>query len=191
MDQFTSLKGNVKFIGFCGRAYSGKTTSSAFARQTVSGAVVIPFAQRLKEIAKDVFGWDGQKDARGRRLLQLLGTEVARGYNPDFWVTAWKEEVVRTSNGVYLLSGTFPRLIMADDVRFDNEAEAIKQMGGTIVQIARPPVPVAFSDHASERGISPSLIDMTVDNCEDLPSLYRSVQKLVSTLGLYSLVKGK
>ena len=62
----------------------GKTTAADWlvARH---GFVKYALADPIKEIARTGFGWDGRKDARGRRLLQEIGT-VGRHYDPDLWL---------------------------------------------------------------------------------------------------------
>ena len=49
------------------------------------------------------------------------------------------------------------------DVRFDNEAEMIRARGGEVWRIDREPDTTA-SEHVSESGISPHLIDRVIDN---------------------------
>lgn len=169
-----NLKDLVKFVGFCGNAYAGKSTSAAYMKDAKPYRVVIPFAFRLKEIARNVFGWDGRKDEKGRRLLQLIGTEVAREYNPNFWVNAWKDLILETYRGSFIA----PTLIIADDVRFDNEAQLIRLWGGSIVEIVRPEGPKLVSFHASEVGVHRSLIDQTVMNSGTLEDLRSSIESL-------------
>ena len=44
------------------------------------------FAFDLKYLASAHFNWDGQKDERGRHLLQQLGTDVGRTYLQNIWL---------------------------------------------------------------------------------------------------------
>lgn len=78
------------------------------------------FASKVKEIAKEQFGWDGKKDEKGRRLLQRIGTEVGRAYNKDIWVDYFSEFMNERTNFEKL-----PTLFIIDDWRFKNEAENI------------------------------------------------------------------
>lgn len=84
---------NIFIIGFAGKNNVGKSTI----RNGVSIAILqdkqfrqnnihtknTSFAHSLKECARKYFFWDGKKDQRGRRLLQTLGTEVGRWYDPE------------------------------------------------------------------------------------------------------------
>jgi energy-coupling factor transporter ATP-binding protein EcfA2 len=64
----------------------------------------------------------------GRRLLQVLGTDIARRYlGEDIWVRRWEAEHARD----------VPRAFVFDDVRFANEAECIRSHGGIIIRLVR------------------------------------------------------
>jgi len=129
-----------KLIGICGAAGVGKSTASdALINLTFMATEVIPFAGPLKDLAVEFFGWDGVKDARGRKLLQTLGTDVGREWDPDFWVSKWKKAV----------EASLASIIIADDVRFQNEVNAIRDMGGTVVRLRNERG--QRLDHSSER----------------------------------------
>jgi len=106
-------------IGFAGKAYSGKTTAAE-----MTGFQRMAFADELKRIATEVFGWDGKKDKKGRRLLQVIGTECGRAYDPDFWVRKLECRIAEIS-----VWPTIPDVAI-DDVRFNNEARMIRERGG-------------------------------------------------------------
>jgi len=118
-------------IGIVGPAYAGKSAVSKRLVESLCGDYsIIPFAKPLKDLAR-WFGWDGKKDDRGRVFLQTLGTEIGRCYNRDFWVDKWLEavggtatlncDIIRTAN------------VISDDVRFDNEVDAILRHQGIVV----------------------------------------------------------
>lgn len=46
--------------------------------------IILPNAFGVKEIARNVYGWDGEKDERGRGLL-LDVTKTGYNYDPMFW----------------------------------------------------------------------------------------------------------
>ena len=78
-----------KVILISGKARMGKDTfaymASGFFNVLGIKSEVMHFSDKLKEVAKNM-GWDGNKDLRGRTLLQKLGTEVGREYDVDLWV---------------------------------------------------------------------------------------------------------
>lgn len=119
--------GSMWLLGLCGRAGVGKT-ALANALVARSGATVIPLAWSVKDIAAECFGWDGAKDEKGRRLLQVIGTEAGRAYNEDMWVNLWR--------GMYLKHmGENPTPVVVDDVRFQNEVDVIAELGGITIRL--------------------------------------------------------
>lgn len=136
----------IRVIGICGAARAGKTTFADFVQERLAEEAFIlrrvAFADPVKAIAR-MFGWRGEKDEKGRRLLQLIGTECGREcIGPDVWVDRWLEMV-----GDEVYCDGF--VAIADDVRFPNEAAAIRKLGGTIFRVTRPGCEP--SDHPSER----------------------------------------
>ena len=73
-----------------------------------------------------------------RELLQFLGTDYVRKAAPNYWVDLLVSRV--SAEG---------RNTVVTDVRFDNEAKALKRAGGVIVQIVRDRE-VAPAQHVSE-----------------------------------------
>lgn len=128
-------------IGITGRSGAGKTTTAQALAEKLKPAVVLPFAKPLKELATSYFGWDGKKDARGRKLLQTLGTDVGRAWDPEFWVSKWQVAMLS------LLDAGCS--VIADDLRFANEAAVVHLYGGKVVRLHCPEREV-FYRHESE-----------------------------------------
>lgn len=80
----------MKFITISGYARSGKDTTAVYFKESLERyrkkVLIVHFADYLKFICKEYFGWDGQKDEKGRTLLQYVGTDVIRSRDPTFWV---------------------------------------------------------------------------------------------------------
>lgn len=121
---------------------------------------------RLAEVI-DVYGWDGYKETEFgeeiRRLLQRLGTEAGRNLlGENIWVDA-------------ALTGHHEDdRIVVTDVRFPNEAQAIKAAGGIIVRVERPGV-AAANAHVSERALDDWKFDYTLENNIDGLENWREV----------------
>jgi hypothetical protein len=74
-----------------------------------------------------------------RHAMQTLGAEWGRNLIDDaLWVDTWRRRVLATDGPV-----------VVDDVRFDNEAAAVRSLGGIVVLISHSGVSV--DEHASER----------------------------------------
>lgn len=77
----------------------------------------IGFANNIKRVAKENFGWDGKKDEKGVNLLIDIG-EIGRKYNQNIWVNNLLEKCF-TSN----CKKQF--LYIIKDWRFFNEYQRI------------------------------------------------------------------
>lgn len=145
-----------KIIGLYSPApQSGKSTVASELEQR--GYVIVPFAETLKLMLipmLESLGYDrhganylvhqakqvvvGDAGVSVRHMLQTLGTEWGRQcIHPEIWVRCWKGRAQQYS------------AVVADDVRFPNEAAMIKLLGGEIWCINRPDAPREHG-HASE-----------------------------------------
>jgi hypothetical protein len=88
-----------------------------------------------------------------RQYLQYVGTEVGR---ETFGETFWVDQTLPPD-----LDHT-GRLIIATDVRFPNEAQRIRELGGLVVRVTNGPFNEA--GHASEQILDADLIDFEIDN---------------------------
>jgi hypothetical protein len=96
-----------------------------------------------------------------RAAMQSLGTDWGRNMiDPELWLRA---TMLRVDED--LAAG---KLVVIDDVRFDNEAAAIRERGGVVIKLVRDTGTTSASSHASEAGLSPHLIDIIVPN-QDAP----------------------
>lgn len=166
----------MKIIGITGKMRDGKSyaakTIVKILHESNKLACILPFAKGVKDFAYNL-GWNGIKDAKGRRLLQLIGTDCGRDcISFDIWVDKWLEQY-------YKIKRDNPNIIViADDVRFLNEAVAINNMGGFIIKVEgkKSVFDIFKRKHRSENGISKSCIKYIVDNKE------KNHDKLVSIL---------
>lgn len=78
------------------------------------------FADPLKYIAKAFFGWDGNKDEKGRKLLQDIG-RVGREYDQDIWCKHLLNQLDKSKE-------MFPyNFVVVDDWRYPNEADFFRK----------------------------------------------------------------
>lgn len=136
-------------VGLCGYAQSGKDTLAQlmvremeFERRAFADLMkqmlllMNPYVRftndfgmsqfmKLKDLI-DAIGWEEAKQySEVRVLLQRLGTEAGREIlGEDVWIRP-------------VLDKPFVKNLVVSDVRFQNEADAIKARGGTIFRIIR------------------------------------------------------
>lgn len=168
-----------KLIGFTGLAGSGKTTARN-ALESV-GWKNVKMAAALKDMARVLFcaaGLDPEECVEGklkeeslqelfgkspRYVMQTLGSEWGRDcINHDIWVNLAKKQCLDLMDkGIN---------VVIDDVRFDNEAEMIRSIGGKVVLLkGRGGI---SGSHVSENGTHP---DLAINNLGSIDQFKRDV----------------
>ena len=121
----------MKIITISGKAQHGKDTTAGFLKSALEAdgykVQVAHYADLLKYICKQFFGWNGQKDDAGRHILQYVGTDVIRTQKPDFWV----DFIISMAE---LFPDTWDYLLIPD-CRFPNEIDRIKSAGLDMVHL--------------------------------------------------------
>lgn len=150
-------------IGITGQKFHGKDSIALILRRRYK-YVHVNFAMFLKEACKNIFMLSDDQlhgdaketpDARWsttpRKLMQIVGTELFRdrfkellpeclGNESSLWVKCMK---------LYLNSHRTPTCFVISDVRFEDEAELIRNLNGKIWKVVRPSI-VSKDVHASE-----------------------------------------
>jgi len=167
-------------IGISGYARAGKDTTADFLVAN-HGFKKMSFADPMRQAllrldpilrvgeglvmnlsqALSVMNWDELKAESPdiRPLLQRLGTEVGREmFGQNFWVDLAMKEAQKHEKVVFA------------DVRFQNEAQAIKDLGGEVWRVEREGYSAA-NDHVSERDMDEFNFDYILRNDYDLSVL--------------------
>lgn len=80
----------MKVLCISAKAQHGKDTAAGLIRDYLetsgSRVLIIHYADLVKFVCTKFFGWDGQKDEKGRTLLQYIGTDVISSKQPAYWV---------------------------------------------------------------------------------------------------------
>ena len=172
-------------IGLTGRKQSGKTTAAEHLLK--SGFVRLSFADGIRDMLLalflkldyeeyDVLDMLNDKERyiaplgkTYRQMMQTLGTEWGRELiHPDLWVMAARAQIEMLGNYNCVF----------DDVRFENEAALIRELGGLIIHIDRDGL--ATDTHTSESGISVHPADMFIINHRSLNSFLIDVALIVA-----------
>lgn len=114
-----------------------------------------------------------------RQLAQVVGTECVRSICGDFWVR-------RAVVGMLQAQSQSPGVlkVVIPDARFENEARAVLEFGGRMLEIVRPDKALdagahnAYSkQHASEQGIG-NVPRTVIDNSGTLQDLARHASQV-------------
>lgn len=183
----------VEMIGISGWARSGKDTvgthlieQHGFERASFAD----PMREALKRLnplismekdgtwtltelsaALEHSSWEELKDKSRniRPYLQRFGTEVGRQmFGENFWVDY---AIDKMPDGAK---------IVLTDVRFKNEANAVKALGGKVWRITRPGVQAA-NDHISEHDLDDYEFDHVISNDKGILDLFETVDTLIGT----------
>jgi len=177
-------------IGLSGYARTGKDTVAEYLVEN-HGFTRLAFADPMREalyalnpslgISRlelqdviDEYGWDGYKETlfgeEIRGLLQRMGTEVGREmFGDTFWVDYLMNKALEVKGDVVI-----------SDVRFLNEAEAIKIINGQVWRVNRPNIEAANS-HASEIEMdSFNNFDVVITNDTTIDELFLELTGLMN-----------
>lgn len=155
----------MRIIGITGKAGSGKDTVADWLVRN-QGYIKLSWAEPLKA-ALAAMGFpepinrsDKEKQIEGfdfswRQAAQTLGTEWGRALDPNIWVKIATQRM-RRAGDKYVIA----------DVRFENEAAAIRAAGGKMLFLTGRQCELGnAAGHVSEAGVEyyPSL-DSMIDN---------------------------
>jgi hypothetical protein len=173
-------------IGIHGRARSGKDTVADILCR-YHGFVRLAFATPIKDMLingglcrrEDLEGNDKETPlpnigVTARRLMQTLGTDWGRNMiGADVWIKR-ADQILQQ----YL---KFTKNVVVTDVRFANEAEYVRRVGGTIWHLQRRLPSNCVALHPSEHAL-PILpgTDSWIDNDAGLEQLAGTVERALA-----------
>ena len=143
-------------IAFAGQKGSGKDTCADYLVEHY-GYTKYAFATPIKDICRTLFDLseeqlygdlretiDERYSQTPRQLLQKFGTDFCRDMiDQEFWINYFKRWAKRTDlqNDKIVIS----------DVRFQNEMDAVNDLGGRVFAIKRPGHDESADQHVSEQ----------------------------------------
>ena len=188
----------MPLVGLCGPKGCGKSTISQLLGSFVCGTPFhrtdlnhhlstyrrLRFAGKIKSMLRDLGLTEAQVDGdeketpcellggrTPREVMQSLGTQWGRDLvDPGLWLRATMDQADKIAD----------RFTVIDDVRFDNEAEAIRSRGGYVIEVERDGLRYD-STTPSETGVSTHLIDRTLANNNNATETTLAVLVYVAT----------
>lgn len=122
----------------------------------------------------------------GRQYLQWLGGNARKVFGDTFWIDQvlppkryhyGPEKIGGLTRRFDMLEERYPNtdLVVVTDVRYANEAERVRELGGEVWEILRPG---STSDgHSSEIPLPRELVDRVIHNGGDLSQLSAKVKE--------------
>ena len=164
-------------FGLCGNAGTGKDSALEYLKYNPYSSPILKmaFADPIRDIG-EIFGFTREqmtdrklKETEDpfwgfspRTFMQKVGTEMFRNcLRDDIWIKLLERRIKDLDNKL----GADPSMIFVTDVRFPNEAEAIKKMGGYIIKIKREGFSKSGENlHPSEKFIDQMEADYVIEN---------------------------
>ena len=172
----------MKVICISAKARHGKDTAAEIMKEYLEmqgkKVLITHFADLLKYLCKSLFGWDGNKDERGRTLLQYIGTDVVGKKNSAYWA-----EFI--AGVLYMFEGEWD-YVLIPDCRYPVEIETMRQIfDTTIVRVERPNfdngLTEAQKNHPSEVDMDNYPFDYKILNNGTLEELRQEIYNFMGT----------
>ena len=183
-----------KIIAFTGKKRHGKSTACEYIQEKYPNAVRVNFKDAMVREMRDKLpdtmreicalmekiDYDGMnpwtpdrlfkdKPPVFRALMQNYGTEVRRHDHDEYWVLKWMKEALKHE------------IVVTDDVRFGNECEAVRELGGTVIRIVREGYADDGDGHSSEKEMDAIVPDYTIVVRDgDLEDMHRQLDAVLS-----------
>lgn len=188
----------MKLVGLLGTKGVGKDTVADYmvSRYNVEKRA---FASPIKEACAILFQLpigrfegedkevcDAHQCLSPRQMMQLVGTDFFRDQvRQDFWIDHFKK---------WYAARDPSRPVVVTDVRFQNEVDVIKALGGMVVRITRPHEgsgrhTMSDDAHITERGVAELQgVHATIENVGSLEELHGKVNELMAVREKWSWI---
>ena len=185
----------LSIIGITGRKFNGKDTLGNILHEKY-GYKCIAFADPLKNCCKAIFHFtneqlygnekekiDNNWKTTPRIILQFVGTELLRNQMekilPDIGCNIWIKSFETQIEQMIKIDPCLK--IVVTDIRFQNELDCVKNLGGKIIKIIKPDV-INTDSHVSENNIDNFIVDHVIINDGTIDDLIKKIDLFVETL---------
>ena len=130
--------------------------------------ITLHFADLVKFFCTQVYGWNGEKDIKGRTLLQHVGTDTVRACYPDYWAEVVSKFLAATAADY--------DVALVPDARFPNEIEVMDRHNNNVIVLRvkrynqdgskylNPKMTDLQHKHPSETSLDFSKFDCVIEN---------------------------
>jgi dephospho-CoA kinase len=181
---------NHSIIGIAGKKFNGKDTTASYLINNHKYEK-IAFADALKEACKCIFGFTDEQlygnkkedideywNIEPRKIFQYVGTDLFRNQlkeimpfiDHNIWVHVVKKKILDR------LKIDPECKIVITDVRFENEVDMVKELGGCIIRVSRDSVNIKNDIHESEQQIDKLIVDYNISNNGTIEELYEKIK---------------
>lgn len=155
-------------------------------KQKKAKVLIIRFADLVKYYASQYYNWNGEKDEYGRGLLQYIGTDMMRTYDPNYWALIIAKFLDAAKNDF--------DIAIIPDWRFINEYEKMCEYNTNVIairvdryntdgsQYINPTMTEKQLNHISENQLDNFAFDYIIENRGTLEELDSSVEMVINCL---------
>ena len=182
----------MKIIAFGHRRRVGKDCASRFLDTILKIEARhlkvrrVSFASKLKDLCSQIYGWAGLQDEQYYEDHPEYREEilVEIGLSPrDIWINVGNKfrEVYRNTWLDYAMRGVKADIVIISDMRFENEAKRVRELGGMLIKLTRSAAPISndVSDSALDKWTD---WDKIIDNSGTMSSLNSQMDQLAKEL---------
>ncbi len=179
-------------IGLVGKKEAGKTTFAKFIQDHCPEnmkCIILSFASILKTMlfTADICTEDElyfHKNQHSREMMQKIGTNVIRDQiDKDFFCKSMAKKIREVWKGIPPFNKDI--IIIIDDVRFKNEANLIKNINGSLINIVRPKSEEITDLHRSETEMDQIKNEITIFNDSGLDNLEKAAKSLIDFIPVF------
>lgn len=181
----------MKLIALTGSKGCGKDTVGLYMKELFADeAKTIAFADPIKLVVMDLFGLKDtdeydkfkrtfvtyqlpdcfSKQVQGRHLVREIGM-LMRGYDEQQFVEYIKSTLLKEKDKIWVIT----------DLRFENERQMVKELGGVVVKVPNEKK-YSADTHITEKGFSSNNIDYILPNHGTTDMLLINLKSLLKEL---------